>query len=169
MPETGPTRGHGKADDAAPLSRLERIGLTLHRLLDKWLTPLGVAAYRRTKGGVAKPWKVDVLLLTTRGRRTGRERTVLLQFFLDDGAMVVTAANDGGDAPPAWYLNLTSDPLARIEVNGRTRSVRAEELSADEAAAWWPRIVERDPNYARYARATTRPFPILRLVLLPDR
>jgi len=169
MPETGPTRGYGKAGDAAPLSRLERIGLTLHRLLDKWLTPLGVAAYRRTKGGVARPWKVDVLLLTTRGRRTGRERTVLLQFFPDDGAMVVTAANDGGDAPPAWYLNLLSDPLARIEVNGRTRSVRAEELSADEAAAWWPRIVERDPNYARYARATTRPFPILRLVPISDR
>jgi deazaflavin-dependent oxidoreductase (nitroreductase family) len=111
---------------------------------------------------------VDVLLLTTRGRRTGRERTVLLQFFLDDGAMVVTAANDGGDAPPAWYLNLQSEPLAKIEVNGRTRSVRAEELSADEAAAWWPRIVQRDPNYARYARATTRPFPIVRLVPIPD-
>lgn len=168
MPDTEPMSGHGRAHDAAPISRLERTGLTLHRLLDKWLTPLGVAAYRRTKGGVARPWKVDVLLLTTRGRRTGRERTVLLQFFIDDGAMVVTAANDGGDAPPAWYLNLLSDPLARIEVNGRGRSVRAEELSAHEAAAWWPRIVERDPNYARYARATTRPFPILRLIPIPD-
>jgi len=147
-----------------PLSRLARIGLTLHRVLDKRLTPIGVAAYRRTRGGIAKPWKVDVLLLTTVGRRTGRDRIVLLQFFPDGDAMVVTAANDGGDAHPAWYLNLRSDPRARAEVNGRTLSVRAEELTVDEAAAWWPRIVRRAPSYERYAQATTRQFPIIRLV-----
>lgn len=123
---------------------------------------LGVS-FRRTKGGVAKPFKVDALLLTTRGRRSGRDRTVVLQYFPDGDAMVVTAANDGGDAYPGWYFNLRSEPRARVEVNGRVLPVRAAELSAEEAAAWWPRIVERDPHYARYRRATSRPFPVLRL------
>jgi deazaflavin-dependent oxidoreductase (nitroreductase family) len=149
---------------AGQLSRRERVGLLLHRLLDKWLNPFGVWIYRRTRGGVAKPWKVDALLLTTRGRRSGRERTVVLQFFPDGEAMVVTAANDGGNAYPAWYLNLSAEPEASAEVSGRNIPVRAQELSADEAASWWSRIVERDPSYARFRLATDRPFPILRLV-----
>ena len=148
----------------AALSRRERVGLVVHRSLDKWLTPFGVWIFRRTKGGVAKPWNVDALLLTTRGRRSGRERTVVLQYFHDDEAMIVTAANDGGAAHPAWYLNLVAEPEAQVEIQGRRMPVHALELSEDEAASWWPRIVERDPSYARYRRATDRRFPILRLV-----
>lgn len=146
------------------LTRRERMGLLIHRLLDKWLTPLGVWLLRRTKGGLAKPWKADVLLLSTHGRRSGRERTVVLQYFSDGETMVVTAANDGGDAYPGWYHNLKAEPSAWIEVDGRHVTVRAEELPTDEAATWWSRIVERDPSYARFRRATSRPFPILRLV-----
>jgi deazaflavin-dependent oxidoreductase (nitroreductase family) len=150
-------------DSGGHLTRRERVGLLIHRLLDKWLTPIGVWLLRRTKGGLAKPWQADVLLLTTHGRRTGRERTVVLQYFSDGETMVVTAANDGGDAYPGWYHNLKADPQARIEVDGRRVAVSAEELPAEEADGWWTRIVERDPSYGRFRRATTRPFPILRL------
>lgn len=149
---------------APQLSRAERIGLLVHRGLDRWLTPFGIWIMRRTNGGVARRWKVDALLLTTRGRRSGRERTVVLQFFPDGDAMIVTAANDGGTTCPGWYFNLQSDPTARVEVMGRTIPVRAEELPAEAVADWWQRIVRRDPNYERYARATSRTFPILRLL-----
>ena len=157
----------GNGDPAPRVSRRERIGLAIHRGLDRWLSPLGVWVMRRTKGGVARPWKVDALLLTTRGRRSGRERTVVLQYFPDGDAMIVAAANDGGAAHPGWYFNLTAEPAARVEVMGRTIPVRAEELPPDEAATWWGRILERSPDYERYARATMRTFPIIRLV--PDR
>ncbi len=60
------------------ISRREQIALFLHRGLDRWLSPLGVRVYRRTQGGITKPWRVDALLLTTRGRRSGRTRTVVL-------------------------------------------------------------------------------------------
>jgi hypothetical protein len=103
------------------ISRKQRVGLFLHRGLDKWLSPFGVLVYRRTKGGITRPWKVDALLLTTRGRRSGRERTVILQFLPDGDAMIV-------------------------------------------AADWWRRILRRDPSYERYARATRRTIPVVRLV-----
>ena len=146
------------------LSRREAIGLFIGRGLDKRLTPLGIWVYRRTKGGITGLWKVDALLLTTRGRRSRRQRTVVLQFFRDGEAMILAAANDGGASHPGWYFNLKADPAARVEVMGRTLAVRAEELPVDEAVAWWQRILLRAPSYERYARATTRSFPIVRLV-----
>lgn len=164
-----PTAKPVDGERAGRLTRAERIGLFFHRGLDRWLTPFGIWVMRRTKGAVAGAWKVDALLLTTRGRRSGRERTVVLQFFPDGDAMIITAANDGGTAHPGWYFNLRDVQAARVEVMGRTIPVRAEELAAEEAAHWWPRIVSRDPNYERYARATSRPFPIVRLVPISER
>ncbi len=112
----------------AGLGRRERIWLAIHRGLDRWLSPLGVLVYRRTRGGVTRPWHVDALLLTTRGRRSGRRRTVVLQYFPDGDAMVVAAANDGGTTHPGWYHNLHATPEAEVEVMGRNVPVRAEEL-----------------------------------------
>lgn len=146
------------------LSRLERFKLWLHRALDKHLSPLGVWVMRRSKGGVTKAWKVNAFVLTTRGRKSGRERTVVLQYFPDGGAMVVVAANDGGAAHPGWYFNLVTSPDAFVEVDGRRIPVRASVLGPDEAARWWERILEAAPDYERYRRATARPFPILRFV-----
>jgi deazaflavin-dependent oxidoreductase (nitroreductase family) len=134
------------------------------RAADRRLSPIGVWVYRRTKGGITRPWKVDALLLTTHGRRSGRDRTVVLQFFPDGEAMVVVAANDGGASHPGWYHNLAANPTARVEVMGRVLAVHADELPADEADAFWARIVERAPGYERFRRATDRPFPVVRLV-----
>jgi deazaflavin-dependent oxidoreductase (nitroreductase family) len=145
-------------------SELERLALWVQRLLDKKLNPFGVWVYRRTRGGIARPWQVEALLLTTPGRRSGRERTVVLRYLPDGEAMVVIATNDGADTPPAWYLNLQADPSARVEVDGRRLSVRATELADPEARAWWDRMVELSPSYERYRRATSRRFPVVRLV-----
>jgi F420H(2)-dependent quinone reductase len=146
------------------ISGKEAVGLAIHRGLDRRLSRFGVWVFRRTRGAVAKPWQVDALVLTTRGRRSGRERSVVLQYFPDGDAMVLAAANDGGAAHPGWYFNLVADPAATVEVEGRRIHVRAEELPAGEAAMVWPRIVERDRNYERYQRATERRIPLLRLV-----
>jgi len=162
-----PSSTGGPAGPRPGISRRESVALFLHRGLDRWLSPLGVWVYRRTKGGITRPWKVNALLLATRGRRSGKERTVVLQFFPDGDAMIVAAANDGGSAHPGWYFNLKAEPAARVEVMGRAIAVLAEELPADEAAAWWARILRRDPSYERYARATSRTIPVLRLVPLP--
>jgi hypothetical protein len=57
-------------------------------------------------------------------------------------------------------------PTARVEVGNRTLLVSAEELSASEAAAFWPEVVRALPGYARYTRATSRTIPLVRLVPL---
>jgi deazaflavin-dependent oxidoreductase (nitroreductase family) len=145
------------------LSRSERVVLFIERNLDRWLSPLGVWVFRRTKGAIAKPWRVDALVLTTRGRRSGRERTVVLRYFPDGDAMILAAANDGGASHPGWYHNLAAEPTARVEIEGRTIRVRAEELPPEEAAEWWQEIVRIQPNYERFGRATTRRIPIIRL------
>ncbi|HEX4937011.1 MAG TPA: nitroreductase/quinone reductase family protein [Gemmatimonadaceae bacterium] len=148
---------------AVALSRRERIGLFMHRNLDRWLSPLGVWLMRRTRGSLTKAYKVKALVLTTRGRRSGRERSVVLQYFPDGDAMVVVAANDGGASHPGWYHNLRATPLARVEIDGRRIAVRADELAAEEAAGWWHRILEISPDYEKYRRATRRRFPVVRL------
>lgn len=145
------------------MSPRERMALDVGRWLDKHFTPLGDALYRLTKGGITRPWKVDALLLTTRGRRSGKERTVVLQFFRDDDAMLLAAANDGGSRHPGWYHNLVACPTARVEVMGRAFAVRAEELAPDEATEAWTRILRRAPSYERYLRATTHAMPVIRL------
>ena len=145
------------------LSPAQRLVLTLERTLDRWLSPLGVWVMRRTHGRIAGPWHVEALVLTTRGRRSGRRRTVVLRYFPDGDGMIVAAANDGGRTDPGWFHNLTAEPDARVEVGGRSTRVRAEVLPTDEAAAWWERIVHIQPSYERFRRATTRPIPIVRL------
>lgn len=151
-------------NSARPLSRSETVKLSVHRWLDKHLSPFGVWLMRRTKGRLTEAYKVNALLLTSRGRRSGRDRTVVLQYFPDGDAMVVVAANDGGVAHPGWYFNLTTAPDALVEINGRQIPVHAAELGEADAAEWWQRILAVAPDYERYRRATTRPFPILRLV-----
>jgi len=145
------------------LSLRERVTLLVHRQVDRRLSPLGVWIMRRTRGSVTARYKVSALVLTTTGRRSGRKRSVVLQYFPDGDAMVVVATNDGGATHPAWYLNLVARPNGRVEVDGRPEAVTATELAGEPAAGWWRQILERAPDYERYLRAAGRAFPILRL------
>ena len=145
-------------------SRRERISLLIHRQLDRRLSRFGVWLMRRTRGSLADRYGVHALVLTTVGRKTGHPRNVVLQYFPDGEAFVVVGTNDGGASDPAWYLNLVASGRAEVEVKGRRTTVAVARLEPDEAAAWWRRIVELRPEYERYARATERPFPVVRLV-----
>ena len=86
------------------LSLKDKLALYLNYELDKRLGGLGIGLYRLTGGRIAQLWKVNVLILTTRGRKTGKTRTVLLQFFRDGENMVIVAANSGRCLPPRLVL-----------------------------------------------------------------
>ncbi|MFI5258596.1 MAG: nitroreductase/quinone reductase family protein [Candidatus Limnocylindrales bacterium] len=153
---------------AEPLSFRERVVLSIHRGLDKRLSRLGVWMVRRSKGSIADRWKVKVLVLTTIGRRTGKRRSVVLQYWPDGDSMILAAANGGEASNPAWYSNLLADPIATAEVRGRVLHVRADTLADDEGARWWRWIAGHAQGYERYERATVRRIPIVRFVRLDD-
>lgn len=144
--------------------RWESIKTRIEHEVDTRSVRLAAALIRLTQGRVVRLWRRQALLLTTRGRKTGQERTVPLQFFPNGDDMIVVAANSGLPSPPGWYVNLTADPVARVEVGDRTLRVRAEELSAEAAAAFWPRVLQVAPDYAKYPRRTNRRIPLIRLV-----
>jgi F420H(2)-dependent quinone reductase len=140
----------------------------LENIVDRHSVRLGAWLLRRTRGRIVRLWHRRALVLTTRGRRSGLPRPVVVQYFPDGHDMVVVAANSGMPTHPAWYLNLTDDPRATVEVEGRTVPVRAVPMTRDEATAWWPRVLETAPDYARYQERTERPLPLLRLVPVDD-
>jgi deazaflavin-dependent oxidoreductase (nitroreductase family) len=87
---------------------------------NKRLRSLVAVLYRLT-GGRFTPRNRDVLLLTTRGRKSGREHTVLLQSFRDGAKnMVAVAANSSRSSHPDWFHNLKATPTARVEIMDRS-------------------------------------------------
>jgi deazaflavin-dependent oxidoreductase (nitroreductase family) len=138
--------------------------MRIEHAADTRSAPVSAWLIRRTRGRIGRLWHRRVLVLTTRGRKTGRRRTVPLQYFPDGAALVVVAANSGLSRPPGWYFNLTAASKATVDVEGRTLEVRAEELSNGQAAAFWPRVLEAAPDYARYRERTSRRIPLIRLV-----
>jgi len=153
-------------DAGAPnaLSIKDRVALYLNYELDKRLAGPAMGLYRLTGGRLVRLWKVKVLILTTRGRKSGKARNTLLQYFPEGANMVVAAANSGRSANPGWFYNLLASPTARIQVMDRTLTVHAEELSDEEADAFWPHLLRIAPTYARYQEATSRAIPLVRLV-----
>lgn len=155
--ENGPTPSR--------LSLPDRLLLFVEREGNRRLRPLGTALFRRRRGRIG-PGGREVLLLTTRGRKTGREHTVLLQGFPDGADTVLVASNSGRPVPPHWLLNLRAMPSATVEFRGRAFEVRAEELADAEADAFWPRVLRIAPSYERYQRAAGRRPPLVRLVTI---
>ena len=132
--------------------------------VDRHSVRVGAWLLRRTRGRIVRLWGRRALVLTTTGRRTGMPRTVVVQYFPDGRDFVVVAANSGMPTHPAWYLNLTAHPEARVEADGRQLTVRAREMTPEEAADWWPRVLAVAPDYARYRQRTGRRIPLLRLI-----
>lgn len=110
-----------------------------------------VLAHRRT------------LLLRTRGRRTGKARTVVLQYFPDGDDMLIVAANAGLPRHPDWYHNLLADPDPSVLVEGRTVHVTPRECPVEERDEFWSHVLSGAPDYEKFVRRTTRLIPFIRL------
>lgn len=108
---------------------------------------------------------MPVVELTTRGRRSGEPRTVLLTAPIHGhGKYVVVASRGGDDRHPAWFLNLRADPDVEVAVQGGPRvPMRARIADPAERATLWPQVTERYRNYAGYQRSTSREIPLVHL------
>lgn len=102
-------------------------------------------------------------LLTTTGRRSGRNRTVPI-VYLDDGSrFLVVASNSGFDAPPAWLLNLRAHPGAEMNTRSVAERVVARELTNPEREEAWPRLLEHNPMWGAYQSCTERQCAVVAL------
>ncbi|OLF07964.1 nitroreductase/quinone reductase family protein [Actinophytocola xanthii] len=117
-------------------------------------------------GGRPRPG-VDDLLLTTRGRRTGRLRRTALVYQRDEEHYVLAASNRGADHHPAWYLNLLADPLVTVQVGTETFTARARPASPAERPRLWQLMTSTMPEYAAYQERTVREIPVVVLTRTP--
>jgi deazaflavin-dependent oxidoreductase (nitroreductase family) len=103
------------------------------------------------------------LLLTTKGRKTGRLQTTPVLYLENGRDLVVVASFGGNDMHPAWYLNLKECPEAEVVVRGERRRVSAREITREEKKLTWSRLVKLYPQFEIYQHRTNREIPLMRL------
>ena len=103
----------------------------------------------------------DMLLLTTRGRRTGEAHTVPLLYLREGGRLLVIASYGGRAHHPEWYLNLLAEPEVTARVGARKLAVTARTASPSERDFWWPKVVAAYSDYAVYQQRTEREIPVV--------
>lgn len=118
--------------------------------------------YSLTGGRIGgKIMGMPVLLLTTKGRKSGQPRTVALTYLPSGESCIVIASCLGEEKHPAWYRNLEAEPLVEIEAGGRKRKVRARVADGAERETLWRQMADRLPDYDEYATRTTRRIPVV--------
>lgn len=122
---------------------------------------LNAAWLRFAKG--RGPLSSNVLILTTRGRRSGQERSTVLLYFDRGEERYVVASFAGMDRQPAWYLNVLADQHVTCEVRGQRTRCIARALEGEEAAELWPYLDRMYPGFRRYRNRTARQLPIVEL------
>ena len=124
---------------------------TVHRVL-----------YRASGGKLGGSIRgAPVLLLTVRGRRSGKPVTLPLLYVVDGDRLVVVASKGGHPRHPAWFLNLVANPEVKVEKGGARERRRARVAAAQERFRLWSRAVELYPPYADYQARTSREIPLV--------
>jgi F420H(2)-dependent quinone reductase len=101
-----------------------------------------------------------VVLLTTRGAKTGKLRKVPLMRVEHAGDYAIVASLGGAPKHPVWYYNVKAEPLVELQDGTETSDFKAREVTGEEKAVWWERAVAAYPDYAEYQKKTTREIPV---------
>lgn len=116
-----------------------------------------------TEGTTLRNTGLPVVVVTSRGARSGTLRKNPVMRVEHDGRYAAVASRGGAPTHPTWYYNLVANPHIELQ-DGPTRSdMNARQLSGDERARWWERAVAAFPNYADYQRNTDREIPVFLL------
>jgi deazaflavin-dependent oxidoreductase (nitroreductase family) len=121
-----------------------------------------VRVYRETGGERGYDWRgTNILLLTTKGKSSGEQRTTPLIYRTDGDRWVVVASKGGAPEHPDWYKNLQAEPTAMIQVKDAQIPVRAATADGDERRRLWSRMTEVWPAYDGYQQRTAREIPVV--------
>ena len=101
-----------------------------------------------------------VIILSSRGAKSGNIRKTPLMRVEHDGTYAVVASQGGAPEHPTWYHNLVADPHVELQDGPVRQDLTARELTGDEKATWWERAVAAWPDYANYQKKTDRQIPV---------
>ncbi|MET7325978.1 nitroreductase family deazaflavin-dependent oxidoreductase [Streptomyces sp. NPDC005549] len=113
-----------------------------------------------TEGTTLADTGLPVIVLTTRGARSGKLRKTPLMRVEHEGRYAAVASLGGAPKHPVWYFNVTADPRVELQDGPVKRDMTAREVTGAEKAEWWERAVAAFPQYADYQQKTDREIPV---------
>jgi len=122
-----------------------------------------VQRYRETGGDVGHRWKrgSKILLLTTKGRNSGKPHTTPLIYEEDGERYVIVASKGGAPAHPGWYRNLQQDPTVELQVLDEVFPAHARTAEGEERERLWQLVNQQWPDYDSYQTKTDREIPVV--------
>jgi deazaflavin-dependent oxidoreductase (nitroreductase family) len=125
--------------------------------------PEHVKRYLETKGEEGFHWRNDttILILFTKGRKSGELRSHALIFRPWADAFLVVASKGGAPQPPTWFLNLEADPEVEVQIMGDRFPAYARVATPEEKPAMWKEMTAAWPDYDNYQTKTDREIPVV--------
>ena len=125
-----------------------------------------IAEFRANEGRVGGPFEgIPLLLLHTRGAKSGEERINPLAYLEQDDRLYVFGSNGGRAVHPGWYFNVLADPNVSVEVGTHESAATAHVLEGDERDRVYAEQARRQPAFASYEEQVSRTIPVVALVL----
>jgi proline iminopeptidase len=137
--------------------------------LPKWIAD-HIRRYRESNGADGHLWDASVagynamvptLLLTTTGRKSGRQLVLPLIYGKTPTGYAIIASKGGAPAHPVWYLNLTAQPEVDVQVEAKRFKAKARTATGAERAALWKQMIGIYPPYTDYQKRTQREIPVV--------
>ncbi len=127
---------------------------------EKWVRDQ-VEEYESSSGTAGTHMRgMPVVILTSRGAKSGKLRKTPLMRVEHDGSYAVVASLGGAPKNPTWYYNLIADPNVELQDGPVKQEMMARETTGDEKTEWWDRAVKAYPDYADYQKKTDREIPV---------
>ena len=125
--------------------------------------------YKLTGGryGARMGW-IDVVLVTTTGRKSGKQRTVPIACYPYRDSVAVSASNSGMEHHPAWYLNMQANPRVTVQLGKERYEAIAEEVAEEEREALWQTVVKINKHQGEYLEQVQRRIPLVWFRRLPE-
>jgi len=121
-----------------------------------------VRVYRETNGETGYMWNgAPILLLTTKGRKSGQPRTIAIIHTPLENGWAIVASKGGSPTHPAWYLNVLDDPNVEVQVKGDVFQATARTAEGEEREALWAASNRTWPKYDLYQSRTERKIPVV--------
>ena len=123
-----------------------------------------IEEFRSNQGNVGGMFSgMELLLVTTKGAKTGKESIVPVAYTKDGDKYVIVASKGGAPTNPAWYYNLLAHPDVTVEVGTENFQARASETSGEERERLFNQHAHEYPTFNEYKAKTTRVIPVLLL------